>query len=245
MAKRSPFYLLYGIQPRLLGDDDNPDSNSDIMGSAFDRLSQVRHARSHANELLLNHALRSRRILDTKTKLTSFQPGDWVLVRHETKEKFEPQWFGPFKVLTAHPLGTYALQEPQGRVMKNLVNGARLVKANVDNPEQLWSSSQFSRALRRRGMTLRDPQDLHIILESVEADVLSYATMSTTSHKEWEQKWGKLTPPRGEFPPARSSTLQPNPVLVPPTQPVHFPNPSNPTHNDDDDATIIASDTEN
>ncbi|KZZ95139.1 Ribonuclease H-like protein [Ascosphaera apis ARSEF 7405] len=242
VAKRSPFYLLYGIQPRLLGDDNNPDPNTDVMGSAFDRLSQVRHARSHANELLLNHALRSRRILDTKTKLTSFQPGDWVLVRHETKEKFEPQWFGPFKVLTAHPLGTYALQEPQGRVMKNLVNGARLVKANVENPESLWSSSQFSRALRRRGMVLRDPQDLHIILESVEADVLSYANLSTTSHKEWEQKWGRLRSTQEEVLPHERANLQPNPVLVPPTQTAHFPNPND--TDIDDDATIIMSDME-
>lgn len=73
VAQQSSFYLLYNIYPRLLGDNNKSNLNTNIMWSAFDWLSQVHHARSHASEFLLNHVLRFRCILDTKTQLISFQ----------------------------------------------------------------------------------------------------------------------------------------------------------------------------
>ncbi|KAI5293347.1 hypothetical protein KEM55_007153, partial [Ascosphaera atra] len=73
------------------------------------RISQVCHARQEANELLLRRALRTKWVHDELVTEKSFQPRNWVLVRHEDKQKFEPQWFGPYKVLKARPAGTYAL----------------------------------------------------------------------------------------------------------------------------------------
>ena len=66
-------------------------------------------ARSRANELLLNRAIRAQRIRDTLVTRYPFKEGQWVLVRNESRQKFEGRWFGPYKVLKSHPLGTYAL----------------------------------------------------------------------------------------------------------------------------------------
>ena len=114
------------------------------------RIQAVNHARAEANERLLQKAIRTERIRDDLVQNSRpLDVGTWVLVRNEVKQKFEPQWFGPYKVVKSHPLGTYALAEPGGRVLRNLINGRRLVNAWVDNPNQLWTSSGGKHHLRR------------------------------------------------------------------------------------------------
>ncbi|KAI5307198.1 hypothetical protein KEM55_008375, partial [Ascosphaera atra] len=98
-------------------------------------------------------ALRTKRIHDELVTEKPFARGDWVLVRHKDKQKLEPQWFGPYKVLKAHPAGTYALEEPEGRVLSNLVNGSWLVKATVgESSGTLWTSSAQAEALKQLGI---------------------------------------------------------------------------------------------
>ncbi|KAG0153432.1 hypothetical protein PDIDSM_5285 [Penicillium digitatum] len=155
---KSPFYLVYGTHPRLPGDTELVTS---IRGPAEldNKIMAVNHARAEANEALLHKAIRAQKIQDEKVTTCSLQPGKWVLVRNEAKQKFESQWFGPYKILKAHPLGTYALAEPGGRVLRNLVNGRRLVDAFVENPNQLWTSSGGKYQLRRKGLDIRHPLD--------------------------------------------------------------------------------------
>lgn len=78
-------------------------------------------------------------------KLRDIAEGEWVLVRAEARNKFEPRWYGPYKVLKKHHLGTYVLAQPDGYILKLLVNGQRLVRANVKDEDikELWSSSKM------------------------------------------------------------------------------------------------------
>jgi hypothetical protein len=200
----SPFYLVYGVYPRL-PDDNSDDNKAEVVANEgtdneiavkegadellLNRIGQVNHARSLANELLLNRAIKTAQIRDDAVRKSSFEVGSWVLIRHEDPQKFESRWFGPYRVLKAHPLGTYALQEPGGRVLKNLVNGARLVQAHVDEPEKLWSSRRATKALKRSGQKIERPIEVRKILEeSDEAAVPSYNELSTISRTEWERR---------------------------------------------------------
>jgi hypothetical protein len=55
--------------------------------------------------------------------------GNLVLIRHESREKFEPTYFGPFRILKVQPFGTYTLETMDGKkVLRNLVNGSRLIQ---------------------------------------------------------------------------------------------------------------------
>jgi hypothetical protein len=60
-----------------------------------------------------------------------------VLVRNKSLEKFQPRWFGSYRILKAHLLSTYALEEPSNRMLQNLINGSRLIEANISNPKNL------------------------------------------------------------------------------------------------------------
>jgi hypothetical protein len=183
VTRLSPFYLVYGIHPRIPSDTASPGRSGQDRVVTLQNLSD---ARTRANELLLNRAVRTKRIRDSLVTKTSFQKGSWVLVRNEAGKKFESKWFGPYRVLEAHPLGTYALEEPGGRVLRNLVNGARLIEANVSDIERLWSSTAARSALRKAGLRVKRPEELQRILDEEEVSP-TYADLSTITRKEWEE----------------------------------------------------------
>jgi transposase InsO family protein len=188
VTKKSPFYLLYGLSPRIPSDPNTPIPDDAEPEDPEERLKNVAHVRTLANELLLNRAIRTKRIHDEAVKETSLQPGTWVLVRNEGPEKFQPRWFGPYRILKAHPLGTYALEEPSGRVLQNLINGSRLIEANVSDPEDLWSSSAQNAALKRKGLTIERPIEVRTIVDAYEPDPISYRDLSTITKAEWERR---------------------------------------------------------
>jgi transposase InsO family protein len=175
----SPFYLLYGIQPRIPSDPDSPTIPTE------DRLQKVTHARARANELLLARAIRAKTVRDSLVTKPTFQPGKWVLVRNESHQKYESRWFGPYLILKSHPLGTYALQEPGGRVLRNLINGNRLVEAHVDEPTSLWTSSAGQKRLKRAGFTIHHPEEVRKVMDAIDPNPVSYHEMSTISKRKW------------------------------------------------------------
>ena len=79
-----------------------------------------------------------------------------MLVRHENPQKFESKWFGPYQVVEKKMLGTYRLQDPNGKELAALVHGNRLLKANISSAEtlkKLWASPAVKDQLRRRNIT--------------------------------------------------------------------------------------------
>ena len=138
-SRFSPFYLVFGVQPRILEDSDA----SGTIDSPEQRLPTLMHARQLANQRLLARAVAQGKIPNNVLGRTpEFPEGTWVLVRNENKTKLKAKWFGPYKVLKTHFLGTYALQTPQGRVLKHLQNGERLTKAHCSDAKQFWSLPQ-------------------------------------------------------------------------------------------------------
>ncbi|KAI5301087.1 hypothetical protein KEM55_002636 [Ascosphaera atra] len=160
---------------------------------AEDRIAQVRHARQEANELPLRRALRTKRIHDELVREKPFMPGDGVLIRHEDKQKLEPQCFGPYKVLKAHPAGTYTLGELEGRVLSNLVNGSRLVKATVgESSGTLWTSSAQAAALKRLGIKIQQPHELRHVLNSIRKDIITYYISAIVVPSEDDDEQGEI-----------------------------------------------------
>ncbi|KAJ5082230.1 hypothetical protein N7532_011273 [Penicillium argentinense] len=185
----SPYYLVYGEHPRIPSDENSEwDDSVGPFQDWEDRVRLINHARSKANELLLNRAIKTQRIRDEAVTKTSFKPGQWVLLRNEYRQKLDCRWYGPYQILKAHPLGTYALAEPGGRVLRNLINGARLIEAQVDNPDRLWTSSLAKRAIQKAGYTLHKPQEIRKILDSEEPTPPSYSELSTITRAEWEAR---------------------------------------------------------
>jgi hypothetical protein len=144
----------------------------------------VADARTKANELLLARAIRTKRVRDSTVTKLSFKKGDWVLVRNESGKKFESKWFGLYRVLSSYLLGTYALEELSGRVLRSLINGSRLLEAKVANLTELWTSSAAKAALRRVGLRLRRSEEVRKVLDD-EADIPNYSELSTFTREEW------------------------------------------------------------
>lgn len=195
--KYSPFYLLYGRHPNL-PTDDNPPKPIEVPVTDEQheqRIEKLITARTQANELAYERAVNSAKVRDLLVKLTPFEPGDWVLVRHESPQKFESRWFGPYQVLERQPLGTYRLIDPQDRPLKNLINGQRLVKAYIKGGsiENLWSSPFMQGRLRKQNMVIEPPTpEIREILDAEDPIPPRYHELATERRKLKKNEKNKM-----------------------------------------------------
>jgi len=154
-TKLSSFYLVYGKHPRLLGDDNYP-MKTDAPNAEYEsRIAKVQSARQEATRLAHERALRAKDVHDERVVPHHLDAGQWVLVRHENPKKFEPKWFGPYQILERKLLGTYRLQDPNGKELAALVHGNRLLKTNLSSVEELrelWASPARKDQLRRHNI---------------------------------------------------------------------------------------------
>jgi hypothetical protein len=151
-TQTSPYQLVYGQHPHLAGDDNYPlDIDTPIVDHE-PRIEAMQSARQEASRATYERALREKTMHDRGVQLHRIDVGEWVLVRHETPQKFESKWFGPYQVVDKMMLGTYRLQDPNGRELATLVHGNRLTKANIRTGEQLrnlWAAPRTKDQLRR------------------------------------------------------------------------------------------------
>ena len=152
-----------------------------------------------------------------------FQPGQWVLVRHEGPEKFQAKWYGPYYVVKAHPLGTYQLRDPHGNILQHLINGQRLFHANVGNvdPTQLWSSATMQAKLKRQNIDWAKPtKEVQMILDKDGPLQPTYEELASLSQREWKEmectgvrnilsEEGNTDLPRGTTTTARNNVTTP------------------------------------
>ena len=152
----SPYYLVYGQHPRLLGDDNHP-LDVDVPPQDYHaRIEAVQSARQEASRVTYERALRAKAARDELVQPHNLTEGEWVLVRHEDPQKFESKWFGPYQIMEKMMLGTYRLQDPNGKELAALVHGNRLLRAYISSTEtlkKLWASPAAKDQLRRRNIT--------------------------------------------------------------------------------------------
>ena len=155
-TKNSPFYLLYGRQPHLLGDH-NAALPVDANSASEERLKLLQSARKEAAIATYERAMKDKTARDKLIEPHKLEEGQWVLVRHENPQKFEAKWFGPYQVVQKMLFGTYRLQDPNGRELAALVHGNRLIKANISTADELrdlWVSPKAKDKLRRKNCNL-------------------------------------------------------------------------------------------
>jgi hypothetical protein len=156
----------------------------------FDRIAEMQHARIVANKALVDKAIKAQLIRNESVKDVGFREGQWVLVRAEARNKFEGRWYGPYRIDKKMPLGTYRLTDPQGNVVKTLINGQRLVTAHVtdENINRLWNSSKVQGALRKRDIKLMAPSpEVAALFEKENEDTMGYDELASIPKKEWKE----------------------------------------------------------
>ena len=199
----SPFKLVYGIEPRLSGDEKDFDtSNLDADFAA--RLENLLTARHDANKLLLERGIYAQRLRSTRLRPvdTGFEEGQWVVLRNSARQKFEATYFGPFKILKKLWFGTYILETNDGRVFRNPTHGSRLLNYNFEaSPEnqQILTASTQNR-LRREGEQIINPsEEMLKVLDSREIPP-TYTELSLMPKNEWvaQQRSGDRSGKVGE-----------------------------------------------
>jgi hypothetical protein len=131
-TKTSPFYLLYGRHPHILGDTNVALPGDAEVAPHDERFEALQSARKEAAIATYERAFKDKNARDKLVQPHKFHEGQWVLVHHENPQKFESKWFGPYQIIQKLLLGTYRLQDPNGRELAALVHGNQQCSEFVD-----------------------------------------------------------------------------------------------------------------
>ena len=98
----------------------NAPSNDEIRSwrriqNQEEQLERLQLARKEAAIASYERALKDKSVRDKLVAPHKLDEGQWVLVRHEKPQKFEAKRLGPYQVVQRMLLGTYRLQDPNGR----------------------------------------------------------------------------------------------------------------------------------
>jgi len=207
----SPFKLVYGIEPRLTGDErdfDTTNLDADFAG----RMETMLTARHEANKLLLERGIYAQKLRSTRLRDvdTGFEIGQWVVLRNNARQKLEATYFGPFKILKKLWFGTYILETNDERVFRNPTHGSRLLEYRGDAPDsQETLTSSIQTRLRKEPNDIVNPSDEMIeVLNSREVPP-TYMELSLMPKSEWatQQRSGDRSGKVGEGFDAASQTL--------------------------------------
>ncbi|KAK5670272.1 hypothetical protein QVD99_8720 [Batrachochytrium dendrobatidis] len=152
----SPFFLLFGIHPRLPSDETPPRSslapldeiermeeNNEFIARNFDEIGLSRSA-ANVRTKAQAEAMRKRNNFDENTPDYYFKVGDMVKMKHHDRLKLEFRWKGPYHVVDVGHPGTYWIMTPQGLRLPNTVNQADLapwLTPLVDNAEFFYDGT--------------------------------------------------------------------------------------------------------
>lgn len=155
ITKFSPFYLLFGVDPRLSGDFRPPNSLLQPLDEVESRIAREGFTNRELEELgvargqAFMRTQAQRELTTTNTKEFFFKLDDWVKIKNYQKKKFEFSWIGPFIVHGYGYFPTYWLRNPNGELLKSLVNQANMAPWTarlVENEDYFYGTQEESRA---------------------------------------------------------------------------------------------------
>ncbi len=166
VTKHSPFYLCYGVHPRIPGDTTPPvsslkpldeleeiEATGDLLVRDFEELGMARRA-AYERSKTQAELMRKKHNLDPEAAEYFFKVGDWVKMKDHQSQKFEFEWKGPFVVVDVGFPGTYWLMRPDGKRFDSTVSQMELAPwlSSVRDNESYFYRGHSS----RRGNTVMD-----------------------------------------------------------------------------------------
>lgn len=155
----SPFYLVYGQEPVLPGDSRRPfmdplteEDPELIAEDVLARIRDLKEKRFEAKEQMILQARKDKERWDAalkNNKIQTFEVGDYVMLRHESKKGLEFNWMGPYVVLKTNlDYNIYQIQEIEGKVYNSWVHTDRLHSVQYDDakPQKSWYIPRVARA---------------------------------------------------------------------------------------------------
>jgi len=116
IIKMSPFYALYGREPRIPTDNTLPVSETYIEEETFDSHSRAREAQRAAYLNTLKAQAQAKEHFDEHHPPLNLSIGDLVCIKVTQKvkgkvQKWQPRWIGPFKVTEQIGPITYRVED--------------------------------------------------------------------------------------------------------------------------------------
>ncbi|OMJ23903.1 hypothetical protein AYI69_g4828 [Smittium culicis] len=133
VTKVSPFFLVYGQDPKIPGDALPPLSLVEDLHSytsTIDRISNLELERKKG----ITEQIRSREAMIKRHEETNiigelYKEISFILMLNKRKKKLDPVYLGPFRIKKQTEFSTYKLETPVGEELKVLVHHSRLIPA--------------------------------------------------------------------------------------------------------------------
>lgn len=145
----SSFFLVYGADPRIPGDISIPTLQEldeiDLVGERLKEINSLGLSRKDAIRNLENQKVSMKEVYDSKLRQKeTIGIGSYVILKNMSKRKFEPLWYGPFKVKAMFPLGTFELEDLKGNKLKSRIHRDRIRPARVkENLRKPWKQMKY------------------------------------------------------------------------------------------------------